>query len=53
MSYTTVKIEIPKAIEPYIAIDNAEKVLRRNALLLYLYLLNKKISHGKTAEILG
>jgi hypothetical protein len=25
----------------------------RNALLLYPYILNRKISHGKAAEILG
>ena len=53
MSYTTVEIEIPEEMKPYIEIDNVDDVLRRNALLLYPHVLNKRISHGKAAEILG
>ena len=30
-----------------------ELELRRNALLLYPYILNQSISHGRAAEILG
>lgn len=30
-----------------------ESELRRNALLLYPYILNQSISHGRAAEILG
>ena len=53
MVYTTVEIKVPKAMEQYIIKDSDEDTLRRNALLLYPYILNKKISHGKAAEILG
>jgi hypothetical protein len=40
-------------MEPYVAREGAEDVLRRNALLLYPYILNQTISHGRAAEILG
>lgn len=53
MSYTTVQIQVPEAMEPYITNESADFMLQRNALLLYPYVLNKRISHGKAAEILG
>ena len=46
MSYTTVEIHIPEAMKPYITENNAEDELQRNALLLYPYVLQKKISNG-------
>lgn len=55
MRYTTVEIQISEEMEQYVVIKNADDndILRRNALLLYPYVLNKKISHGRAAEILG
>ena len=53
MLYTTVEIKVPEAMEPFIIKDDSKDSLLRNALLLYPYILNKKISHGKAAEILG
>lgn len=53
MSYTTVEIQVPEAMKPYIANQNAGAVLQRNALMLYPYVRNKQISHGRAAEILG
>ena len=53
MSYTTVEIKVPEAMRPFIITDDSKDTLLRNALLLYPYVLNKKISHGKAAEILG
>lgn len=53
MSYTIVEIQVPEAMEPYITCINEDVVMQRNALLMYPYILNKKISHGKAAEILG
>lgn len=53
MSYTTVQIQVPEAMEPYITNESEDCTLQRNALLLYPYVLSKKISHGKAAEILG
>ncbi len=50
MNMVTVQLEIPEAMKPYINNDNK---LRQNAILLYPYILDKTISHGKAAEILG
>lgn len=53
MAYTTVEIRVPEEMKPYIIKDDSKETLLRNALLLYPYILNRKISHGKAAEILG
>lgn len=37
----------------YLKQEVPETELRRNALLLYPYILNQTISHGRAAEILG
>ena len=53
MSYTTVEIHIPEAMKPYVTENNAEDELQRNALLLYPYVLQKKISkHLKLLEMM-
>ena len=55
MEYATIQVTVPKAMKTYFsddyAIDSGE-VLRRNALLLYPYIYNNIISHGRAAEIL-
>lgn len=39
---------------PYMTLDKEnQELLSRNALLLYPYILNQTISHGRAAEILG
>ncbi len=39
---------------PYMTLDKEnQELLIRNALLLYPYILNQTISHGRAAEILG
>lgn len=53
MAYTTVEIKIPEAMKPFIVKDDSNDALLRNALLLYPFIKDKKISHGKAAEILG
>lgn len=37
----------------YLSSKNPETELIRNALLLYQYILNRTISHGRAVEILG
>ena len=49
----TVTIEVPVGMSKYLKPLNAESELTRNALLLYPYILNQTISHGRAAEILG
>ena len=49
----TVTIEVPVGMSKYLKPLNHESELTRNALLLYPYILNQTISHGRAAEILG
>lgn len=50
MNMVTVQLEIPEDMIPYV---NSNHKLRQNAILLYPYILDKTISHGRAAEILG
>ncbi len=49
----TVTIDIPEDIADLMVCDNKSDELRRNALLLYSFIKNETISHGRAAEILG
>ena len=49
----TVTIDIPEDIADLMVCDNKSDELRRNALLLYPFIKNETISHGRAAEILG
>lgn len=53
MELTNVQIEIPKEMTIYVKNRNPEIELQRNALILYPYIKNMTISHGRAAEILG
>lgn len=48
-----ITIEVPVGMSKYLTSMNPETELIRNALLLYPYVLNQTISHGRAAEILG
>lgn len=49
----SVTIKVPVGMSKYLVTMNPETELIRNALLLYPYILNQTISHGRAAEILG
>ncbi len=49
----SITIQIPAGMSKYLVTVNPEAELTRNALLLYPYILNQTISHGRAAEILG
>ena len=49
----SVSIKVPVGMSKYLVTVNPETELTRNALLLYPYILNQTISHGRAAEILG
>lgn len=53
MVMETVTINVPAGMSKYLVSINSETGLIRNALLLYPYILNQTISHGRAAEILG
>lgn len=48
-----VTINVPVGMSKYLTSVNSETEIIRNALLLYPYILNQTISHGRAAEILG
>ncbi|MCM1397931.1 MAG: UPF0175 family protein [Clostridium sp.] len=50
---TSVNITVPTEMVSYVAMEDKDMVLQRNALLLYPYIKNLTISHGKAAEMLG
>lgn len=49
----SVTIEVPVGMSKYLVTMTPETELTRNALLLYHYILNQTISHGRAAELLG
>ena len=49
----SVTIKVPVGMSKYLVTMNPETELTCNALLLYPYILNQTISHGRAAEILG
>ncbi|MBO4728354.1 MAG: UPF0175 family protein [Spirochaetaceae bacterium] len=56
MDYATIQVKVPKAMQTYFSDDfvgESGDELKRNALLLYPYIYNNVISHGRAAEILG
>lgn len=53
MDFTDVNIKVPIGMTMYVTPQNKQAELERNALLLYPYINDKTISHGKAAEILG
>ena len=50
---TTVTMELPDELISYAIPESKEKQLARNAMMLYPYIQEGRISHGKAAEILG
>lgn len=53
MMTESVTINVPKEMTKYLMVADPETELSRNALLLYPYILNQTISHGRAADILG
>lgn len=49
----TINMELPDEMIQFVMSKNKEDQLIRNAMMLYPYIQNGTISHGKAAEILG
>lgn len=49
----SVTITVPAGMSQYVTSISPESEIIRNALLLYPYILDQTISHGRAAEILG
>lgn len=48
-----ITIKVPSDMKKFLAAADPESELTRNALLLYPFIVNQTISHGRAAEILG
>lgn len=53
MALTELKIKVPEQMVSYIVSDNKQNEIERNAMIMYPYVKNGVISHGRAAEIIG
>lgn len=53
MTMQSVSINIPDTITEYTVLEDEKDILTRNAMILYPYIINETISHGKAAQLLG
>ena len=53
MELVSVRINVPKAMVPWIGEDDPKHEFERNAMMLYPHIQNMEISHGRAAELLG
>lgn len=53
MRTVNIQLAIPEGLAPYLKDIEQEHFFERNAMLLYPFIRNLTISHGRAAEILG
>ena len=53
MVMTTVSMTVPEEMLPYLDDRGEKRSFERNAMLLYPFIRNLTLSHGRAAEILG
>ena len=53
MEMVTVPMSVPKGLIPYMEKNDPKQSFARNAMMLYPFIQDMTISHGKAAEILG
>lgn len=53
MELKKIEISVPKEMAQFLLLADDEAQRKRNAMLLYPYIQDCTISHGKAAEILG
>lgn len=53
MIMTKVEIDVPKDIVQFTVLRDKDSQLKRNAMLVYPYIQDGTVSHGKAAEMLG
>ena len=53
MRTVNVQMAVPEGMAPYLKNVDQEQDFARNAMLLYPFIQNLTISHGRAAEILG
>ena len=53
MEMTNIQVTVPKDMASFIVTSDKAKMTRQNAMILYPYIKDLTISHGRAAEILG
>ena len=53
MEMMTIPMTVPKGMAPYLDDTEQDHSFERNAMMLYPFIQNLTISHGRAAEILG
>ena len=53
MNLKKIEMTVTEQMLPYVNVHDEKVILRQQALLLYPYIYNQIISHGRAAEILG
>lgn len=53
MDMVTIPMKVPRAMAPYLDDSEQDHSFERNAMMLYPFIQNLTISHGRAAEILG
>ena len=53
MRTVNIQLEVPEEMTPYLLNEDVELAFERNAMLIYPFIKNMTISHGRAAEILG
>ena len=53
MSMTKVSIDVPDLMAEFAVSEDENQNLVRNAMILFPYIQNETISHGKAAQLLG
>ena len=53
MELVSVRINVPKGMVPWINEADSKQEFERNAMMLYPYIQNATMSHGRAAELLG
>ena len=53
MRTVNIQLAVPEGMTSYLSDDDQRAVFERNAMLIYPYIRNLTISHGRAAEILG
>ena len=53
MTMTKVEIEVPEEVATFVITPDKKQEEKRNAMLLYPYIQDGTISHGRAADMLG
>lgn len=53
MEMMTIPMTVPKGMAPYLDDTDTDRSFERNAMMLYPFIQDLTISHGRAAEILG